>query len=92
MKTTRRTEIVFERDRTIVYPNRYPHRLMWCDRCDSEVHMITLFDAARLAAVSTDTIHAQIGDRSIHAWTPPEGACLVCLNSLLTWSTRSEYR
>jgi hypothetical protein len=42
MKTTRRTEIVFERDRTIVYAGRYPQRTAWCEACRAEVQMITL--------------------------------------------------
>ena len=37
MKTTRRTEIVFERDRTIVYAGRHPQRTGWCAACRAEV-------------------------------------------------------
>ena len=84
MKTTRRTEIVFERDRTIVYAGRYLQRTAWCEACCAEVQMITVFEAAKLAAVSTYTIHSIVNDGQIHGWTTAEGILLVCLNSLST--------
>ena len=84
MKTTRRTEIVFERDRTIVYAGRYPQRTAWCEACRAEVQMITLFEAAKLATVSTQTIHSIVSDGQVHGWTTAEGILLVCLNSLST--------
>jgi hypothetical protein len=82
MKTRRRTEIIFERDRTIVYAGRYPQRTAWCEECGAEVQMITVFEAAKLAAVSTYTIHSIVKDGQIHGWTTAEGVLLVCLRSL----------
>ena len=84
MKTIRRTEIVFERDRTIVYAGRYPQRTAWCEACRAEVQMITVFEAAKLAAVSTDTIHSVVNEGQVHGWPTAEGILLVCLNSLST--------
>jgi len=84
MKTTRRTEIVFERDRTIVYAGRSPQRTAWCEACRAEVQMITVFEAAKLAAVSTHTIHSIVSGGQVHGWTTAEGILLVCLNSLST--------
>lgn len=85
MKTTRRTEIVFEHERTIVYAGRYPHRAGWCEKCAADVQMITVFEAARLMSVATYTIYA-LGDAgSIHATTTHERVRLVCLDSLLSW-------
>lgn len=82
MKTRRRTEIVFERDRTIVYPGRYLHRIAWCKCCGKEVQMITVFEAAKLAMVSTFTIYSNVKDGEVHGWKTAEGILLVCLNSL----------
>jgi hypothetical protein len=82
MRTTRRTEIVFERDRTIVFAGRYPQRTAWCNQCQADVVMITVFDAARLAGVSSYTIHSEVASGDIHGFTTPEGISLVCLNSL----------
>ena len=82
MKTTRRTEILFERDRTIVYAGRYPRRTVCCEQCRAEVQMVTVFEAAKLSAVSTYTIHSAVTDGEIHGWTTEEGILLVCLNSL----------
>lgn len=84
MKTTRRTEIVFERDRTIVYAGRYPQRTAWCEECRAEVQMVTVFEAAKLAALSTYTIRSIVNDGPLHGWTTAEGILLVCLNSLST--------
>jgi hypothetical protein len=84
MKTTRRTEIVFERDRTIAFAGRYPQRSDWCSRCEAEVVMITVFDAARLAGVSSHTIHSGVESGDIHGSATAEGILLVCLNSLST--------
>jgi len=83
MKTRRRTEIVFERDRTIVYSGRYPQRTSWCHDCETEAQMITVFDAARLTRVSSYTIHDEVEKGQIHGCTTTEGVLLVCLNSLL---------
>jgi hypothetical protein len=82
MKTRRRIEIVFERDRTIVYSSRYLHQTAWCKQCGAEVRVITVFEAAKLAMVSTFTIYASVNDGGVHGWTTAEGILLVCLNSL----------
>lgn len=83
MKTTRRTEIVFERDRTIVFTGRHPQRSAWCRDCSGEARMITVFEAAKLTGVSTYTIHFNVNRGQLHGWTTTEGSLLVCLNSLL---------
>jgi hypothetical protein len=82
MKTRRRTEIVFERERTILYSERYPRQRLWCAQCAADVEMITVFEAARLAGVSTYTIHARANQGELHQWTNTSGVLLVCLNSL----------
>jgi hypothetical protein len=82
MKTKRRTEIIFERDRTIVYAGRNPQRTAWCRECRAEVQMITVFEAAKLTAMSTYTIHSIVNDGPVHGWTTAEGILLVCLSSL----------
>jgi hypothetical protein len=82
MRTRRRTEIVFERERTILYAGRYPRQKVWCAQCAVEVEMVTVFEAARLSGVSTHTIHNRINQRELHGWTSSSGVLLVCLDSL----------
>lgn len=75
-------EITFERDRTIIYGSRYPRVVLWCDSCSSQVEMITVFDAARLAEVSSYTIHTWAETGKVHGQTSAAGLLLICLNSL----------
>jgi hypothetical protein len=85
MKTRRRTEIVFERERTILYGGRYPRQQLWCTRCAAEVEMITVFEAARLASVSAYTIN-QAEQEGLHVERNSSGVLLVCLASLVDWA------
>lgn len=82
MKTRRRTEIVFERERTILYAGRYPRQKVWCAQCAVDVDMVTVFEAARLTGVSSHTIHSQVNQGELHGWTSGSGVLLVCLDSL----------
>jgi len=82
MKTKRRMELVFERERTIVHSSRYRKEVSWCAVCEAMVEMITVFDAAKLAGISSFTIHDQVQTGQIHGCTTPDGILLVCLNSL----------
>ena len=82
MKTTRRTEIVFERERTIIYGQRHPREKAWCHPCAADVEMITIFEAARLIGVSSYTIHTQINEGQLHGWTNDLGVWFVCPGSL----------
>ena len=44
--------------------------------------MITAFEAARVAGVSSATIYGQAEGGEIHSKVTPEGVLLVCLKSL----------
>lgn len=82
MKRKRIAEIVIEASRTIIYTRRYQARTKWCPSCGAEVEMITAFEAAGLAGVSSYTIYRWAEEGRIHSDATPEGALLVCLNSL----------
>jgi hypothetical protein len=86
MKTRRRTEITFERERTILYAGRYPHQNLWCTQCAAEVEMITVFEAARLTRVSVYTIIHQAEQQALHLERTSSGVLFVCLNSLANWA------
>jgi hypothetical protein len=82
MMRKRRTEIVIEAERTIIYTTRHQARTQWCPSCNAEVEMVTAFEAARLGGVSSYTIYRWAEDGDIHSGVTPEGVLLVCLKSL----------
>jgi excisionase family DNA binding protein len=82
MKTRRRTEIIFERERTILYADRYLRQKRWCSQCGAEVEMVTVFEAARLIGVSSHTIYSQLQRGELHTWATGSGLVLVCVGSL----------
>jgi len=82
MKRKRRAEILIEADRTIIYTRRHQARTQWCPSCGAEVEMITAFEAAMLAGVTSYTIYGWAECGEIHSAATPEGVLLVCLNSL----------
>lgn len=88
MRTKRRTELVFERDRTIVYSGRYPRPRLWCIRCATEVEMITVFEAARLTRSSADTIIHEAEQGMLHLEKTNSGVLVVCLASIADWAPR----
>ena len=73
---------MIEIDRTVVFTHRYTRQTRWCKGCAAEVEMITAFEAARLARVSSYTIFAKAAEGEIHSTVTPEGVLLLCLNSL----------
>jgi hypothetical protein len=82
MTSRRRTEIVFERERVVMYGGRYPRHRRWCAQCATEVEMITIFEAARLTGVSSYTLRSQARDGKLHSWTSDLGVLFVCPDSL----------
>jgi hypothetical protein len=82
VKTKRKAEIIFEADRTIVYAARYPRHLQWCQSCGAEVEMISVFDAARIAGVSSHTVYGWVESGRLHQGESAAGALLICPNAL----------
>ncbi len=82
MKSKRRAEIVFEASRTTLHTARYQIRTKWCPSCGADVEMITAFEAARVAGVSSRTIDEWAATGRLHYGATAAGALLVCLESL----------
>ena len=80
-QTIRRTEITIETSRRLVI--RQFHGLLrgWCEGCLAEVRMITPYEAAALASVSSRTIYRWVEDAKVH-FTEHLGVLLVCVESL----------
>ena len=82
MRRVRRTEITIEVERTLVVSRR--RRLAeWCPACGAEAEMVTPSEAAAVAGVGSHVIFRRAEDGGLHSRVTPEGALLVCLNSLV---------
>ena len=73
---------MIEIDRTIVYNRNYARETHWCPACAADVEMITAFEAARFARVSSHTIFSKAEEGEIHSVVTPDGVLLLCTNSL----------
>ena len=82
MSRKRKTEIMIEIDRTILYTRRCARERQWCEGCAAKVEMITAFEAAQLAGVSAYTICSKAEQGQVHSTFTSEGLLLLCLNSL----------
>jgi hypothetical protein len=82
MKKGRRiTKLTVETDRTFIFRNRGGSRVVFCDRCGSEVELMAVADAAIEADQSELAIYQLIQAGSVH-FVEDGGRILVCLTSL----------
>jgi hypothetical protein len=79
----KRTEIAIEFEETIqiVAQERGVSRA-WCPACGGLVTMVTPPQAAAVARVSVRVINQRVEAGVVHFLETPEGALLVCMNSL----------
>ena len=56
--------------------------LVWCEGCGAQVQMLTAFDAAVLAGVSSYTVYRWAEQGAVHFGVTAEGALLVCPHTL----------
>ena len=83
MKREKRTEVFVETEVEIEVKQR-TRRLapVWCAQCAAAVEMAPPDVAALVAEVSARTVFSWVEAERIHFTETPEGALLVCLNSL----------
>jgi hypothetical protein len=67
-------------------PIKDGERAAWCASCNAEIQMITAFEAARLAGVSSYTIFDWAETGKVHHFTTPKGVLLICPGSFLSVS------
>lgn len=76
-------EIVIEDARVRVIYDRRNRYLKWCAFCRSEVEILTLEDATKVAGIEPETICNFIGQGKIHLYQTSSDESAICLNSLL---------
>jgi hypothetical protein len=82
MRTTKRTEITIETHRVLVVHRRGSLLEGWCDRCDKQVGMFRLEEAA-LAGISLQAIRRHLEAGRFHFAAGGGELSFICLNSLL---------
>jgi excisionase family DNA binding protein len=81
VKTSKKTEIVVERDQIIVV--RKPGPMQACGSCGAGSPMLTVDEAASIAGVSARAIYRQIEEGRLHFLETDTGGLLICLTSVL---------
>lgn len=81
-------EIIIEVERVRVIYNRRNRCLKWCAFCRSEVDILTLEEAMKIARMDLETIRDFIGQGSLHLYQTREDKPQICLNSLLNIENR----
>ncbi|HEX8248649.1 MAG TPA: hypothetical protein VF599_10785 [Pyrinomonadaceae bacterium] len=76
-------EIIIEVERVTVIYNRRNRSLKWCTFCCTEVEILTLEEAVKIAGIKLETICNFIGQGKIHLYQTSADESAICLNSLL---------
>jgi len=80
MTRTTRTRITIQTERVLVMGHRSLYGL--CVECGDEVRMATIDQASAMGGVSSREIYREIELGNLHFMETPQGAVLVCFNSL----------
>jgi hypothetical protein len=78
----KRTRITIETNSLLVLRGRNPLR-SWCPVCRAEVEMIALNEVGVVSNLSPGEVRAWLEFPGLHHTATPEGAALICLNSML---------
>jgi hypothetical protein len=81
MKTKRTIKVVVEREREVVITNQQK-REAWCASCSAQVQLVTIAEAAHLAALTELALCQQLELGVVHFDETSDGRALICLNSL----------
>ncbi len=83
MTRRKKTKIVTETERVLIF-NRHSGAVEgWCDHCDEFVGMVRPEDAVTLAAFRLRAVYRQFETDKLHFVESQDGSLRVCLNSLL---------
>jgi len=82
----KRTKITIETHQVQTIRRRKPGAQAWCPGCSASVPMFLPEEAAVFAKVSSRTIYRWVEAGELHFTETPEGALLICQDSLTTQS------
>src|SRR5688500_11535554 len=78
----KRTEIIIETERLLTVSQRPEKTIQWCNSCEKNVIMLTIFEAAATARTSPHLISRLAESGRLHLSVTPEGRLFVCPHSL----------
>lgn len=81
-RTTKTIELTVERSEFLVDAQARKSTLIRCMHCGGPARFVTLAEAATVSGESLREIFRQIEAAEIHFFETPDGALLVCLDSL----------
>jgi lipoate-protein ligase A len=76
------TEITVETEQILIVRRPTGGGEAWCDGCAAIVRMVTPEEAATLTQTTTRDLYRRVEAGEMHFAERPEGALLLCLNSL----------
>lgn len=77
-----RRKITIERERLLVIRRRKEAEV-WCEGCKAPRKMVEAREAAVILGISARTIFRRVEAGQLHFTETPDGAVLICLDSLL---------
>jgi hypothetical protein len=78
----KRTEITIETERVLIVSPSPEKTIKWCNSCEKNVTMLTIFEAATIAGTSPQLISRLAETGRLHLAVTPEGRLFVCPHSL----------
>ena len=75
-------KLTLETERTFIFRNRGGSRSGWCDRCEAEVELMTVADAAYETGLSELVIYQRIKSGDLHFTEDADLRIVACLSSL----------
>ncbi|MGH9839715.1 MAG: helix-turn-helix domain-containing protein [Blastocatellia bacterium] len=81
-KVKKRRVTIIETHRIQIIRRRKPGMPAWCSGCSAHIQTITPEEAAALTQVTTRTIYRWVEAGELHFAETPEGALLICPDSL----------
>jgi len=86
----KRTEITVETEETVILRSPGNVTKGWCPECAANVSLTTLESATAIVNVRADQVRQGIASGHVHSTETPDGRWLVCLSSLLRWTTENK--
>jgi hypothetical protein len=76
-------EINVQTERLVVVSHRRSaHLIAWCELCARNASLLTVDEAAAFVHTTARDIYRRVEAAELHFRETPEGALLICLNSL----------
>ena len=80
---SKRTEITIETNSLVVLRGRRSSTTTWCPQCEAACEMIPIEGLGVISNLPSPEVETWLESEAIHRLQAPDGALLICLNSLV---------